>query len=263
MKRLLIISDTHCGHAAGLTPPDFDTRPPEGFGSKSYSLWQDRRHAWRWYSKLCAELKPDALLVNGDAIDGDGKRTKRVEYVTLDIQTQCDMAEACIKETGAPRIFMSYGSPYHVGVTQNEENRIARAVDAEEIGYKGWIHLGGKKKISYRHHIGRSTIPHGRATSIFKSAYWDKIWAIRKEYPDVELVIRSHVHYYIEAYDSLLGCIITPALQGYGSGYGAGLVDGVVDFGIVWIDVNEKADKWSTENAVLRFTRHARDIPVV
>lgn len=251
-KRVLVISDLHCGHVIGLTPPgwDRDTAPEQ----KS-QLWDMRRTIWDWYAETVDRLgKIDILLVNGDSIDGKGEASGGTEQLYSDRNKQVNMASAAIKQVGAGKIFMSYGTPYHTGKMEDWEDAVAREVKAEKIGGEDTIDINGLI-INYRHHIGRSTIPHGRHTSPAKERLWNMIWAERGEYPKADVVIRSHVHYFNYCGGGGWMALTTPALQGYGTKYGGRRMTGTVDIGMVVFNV-AKNGEYSWKPVLLRLPSH-------
>jgi len=232
-KRMLVIADFHSGHEVGLTHPGFDPDKPPKKRPECYIM---RRTIWDWYTKTVDLLKPiDVLIVNGDCIDGRGPKSGSMELIYLDRQDQCDMAVAAITYVEAKTIVMSYGTPYHTGELEDWENQIARDVGALKIGSEDTINVNGTL-INYRHHIGRSSIPHGRHTAVAKEHLWNQLWAVRGEYPLANFIIRSHVHYHIHAGGFGWTGITTPALQGYGTRLGARRMSGTVDIGVTVID---------------------------
>ena len=244
-KRVLVISDLHSGHDLGLTHPfyDFDD------GTTHYVV---RRTIWEWYKPLVKRLKPNIVIVNGDCIDGKGAKSGGTEQLTTDMLKQCKMATKALKVIpGKPKFFISYGTGYHVGDTEDFENIVADEIEAEKIGAEDTIDVNGLL-INYLHHVGVSSIPHGRHTAVAKEKLVNQIWAARGEYPEADVIIRSHVHYHnFCGGPGWLG-MTTPALQGYGSKYGARRCTGVVDVGLVHFDIWSK-DKWDWKSHILRF----------
>jgi len=241
-KRVLVISDFHSGHVLGLTHPSYDYTT----GHKTQTAhYQVRRTIWSWYKETVVRLKPDIVIVNGDCIDGKGEKSGGVELLTLDRDEQCEMAIAALQV--APKkakFFMSYGTGYHTGNMEDWEDIIAREIEAEKIGAEDTIDVNGLL-INYRHHIGRSGIPHGRHTAVAKERLWNLMWAERGEYPKADVIIRSHVHYYDHCGGFGWLGMTTPALQGYGSKFGARRVTGTVDVGLVYFDVwSKERYKW-------------------
>lgn len=248
-KRVLVISDLHSGHDLGLTHPfyDFDD------GTTHYLV---RRTIWEWYKPLVKRLKPHIVIVNGDAIDGDGKKSGGTEQLTTDMLKQCKMAVKALGVIpGKPKFFMSYGTGYHTGDATDFENIIADKMAAEKIGAEDTVDVNGLL-INYRHHVGRSSVPYGRHTAVAKERLVNLLWADRGEYPKAHVFVRSHVHYFAYAGGANWLGVTTPALQGYGSKFGARRVTGTVDVGLIHFDVWNK-EKWTWAAHILRFPAEA------
>lgn len=236
-KRLVVMADLHCGNVVGLTHPDFDSDTREGTRHK---LYQARRKYWRFYTDALDELRPiDVLVVNGDCIDGKGEKSGGTELLTADRNEQCDMASAAIQETKCRAVYMTYGTPYHGGASEDFEQKIAHDIGAAKIGGHDWLDINGLV-IDYRHHVGASTVPHGRHTAIARERLWSVLWAEFNEYPRSNVIIRSHVHYFNHAGGYGWLAMTTPALQGAGSKFGARICSGTVDFGLVSFDITGK-----------------------
>jgi len=210
-----------------------------------------RRTVWNWFADTTDQLgKIDILVVNGDCIDGKGEASGSTELLYSDRADQVELAVAAIKHIGAGKILMSYGTPYHVGKEDDWEDLIAREVNAEKIGGEDTVDVN-RLLINYRHHVGRSTIPHGRHTAVAKEVLWNSLWAERGEYPKASVLIRSHVHYfnYCGSVDWL--AMTTPALMGYGGKYGTRKMSGTVDIGMVVFNV-AKSGEYSWKPVLLR-----------
>jgi hypothetical protein len=231
--RIAVISDLHCGHAAGLTPPGWWVPVKSAYGN----LGQHQREAWNAYKALVKLLSPvDVLVCNGDAIDGKGKRSGGVEQVVSDRHEQVRMAVESIAMWGAGQVFLTRGTPYHVGDEEDFEDVVAR-----EAG--GSLHTildldCDGVRINARHKIGTSAIPHGRATAVMRSAMWTALAAARDTAPAADIVIRSHAHYYVAVKDSAGLAIVTPALQA-ATRYGEREMDGTTDWGMIAIETNQ------------------------
>jgi len=244
-KRVVVISDLHCGHMAGLTPKPWqfkNTDKAHAHYKKRNKLVAIQGELWNRYVATMKSLQPiDLLIVNGDAIDGDGKRSGGTELITTDRNEQAAMAVECIKGAHAKRIVMTYGTGYHTGNCEDFETQIAEEVGAK-IGSHEWIDVNDLI-FDCRHHIGSSTIPHGRHTAVAKERMWNYIWSEHQEQPKGDIIIRSHVHYFSYCGgDNWIG-ITTPALQGMGAKYGSRRCSGHVDWGMISFDVEDK-ESW-------------------
>lgn len=240
MKRVVVISDLHCGHIVGLTPAGWDADVPHAQLQKAYKM---RRAIWNWYAATLKKLQPiDILIVNGDCIDGRNEGQGGTELLHVDRTDQGKMAAHCILEARAKIIVMSYGTGYHTGVGDEFERPIADKVGAKKLGSVDNISVNGVV-VNYRHYVGASQVPHTRYTALGREMLWNTLWAERGEYPKANIIIRSHVHYfaYVGGPDHLV--VSTPGLEGYGGKYGARLLSGIVDIGMIYFDI-EKSGKW-------------------
>jgi len=235
MRRVVIVSDFHCGHRAGLTPPDWQYQDnPRDKDLRKFAT--EQRALWRFYLEQQAELKPvDVLIVNGDAIDGKGVRSGGTEQIVMDRASQVEMATECIRGWDAESIVMTYGTPYHTGADEDWEAVLARDVGAVKIGGHEWFDVDGVI-FDCRHKVGRSIIPHGKFTAPARSALWNILWAERGIEPRANVLIRSHVHYHIHLGDARRLVMTTPCLQGFGSKYGARECEGDYDIGLIHFD---------------------------
>ena len=252
-KRILVISDTHCGHLVGLTPPDFN--PQFGKKTPQQQHHEEREIYWKWFAKEVDALRPfDALIFNGDAIDGKGDKSGGTEQLTTDRNQQCDMAIQVIEHIKAKDVFMSFGTAYHSGASEDFEEQIANAVAARKIGAHDWLNVNGLV-IDYKHHVGGSQSPVGRATPLSREHLWSILWAEHGEYSRAKILIRSHTHAHVYTGGYGWLAMVTPALQGYGSKFGARRISGTVDFGFVHFDIEDK-ENWSWQAHILKQKSH-------
>ena len=239
-KRIVIVSDFHCGHVVGLTPPSYQSSSGslEKFGEMQKAVW-------KFYADILKKLQPiHLLIVNGDAIEGKGERSGGTELIEPDRTEQVQMAARCIEISNAKNILMTFGTPFHTGVTEDFERSVADTVGAK-IGSHEWVEINGIT-IDCKHKIGSSIIPHGRHTAIARDRLWNQLWSIDGQQPLSNIIIRSHVHYHTFSGDADVLAMTTPALQGYGSKFGSRQCSGRVDIGLISIDINDKgAYSWA------------------
>ncbi len=234
-KRLLAISDLHCGHVVGLTPPKYRN----GLGNPDIEALQE--NLWGFYKSSLTKWKPfDVVLVNGDTIDGKGEKSGGTELITSDRLIQADMACESILETGCKTVWAKFGTPFHVGVSEDFERAVidkltAKGVDAH-IDEDSLYEVNGRI-INMKHFVSGSSIPHGRDTAILSAGNWDLQWTLEGA-TGADLFLRSHLHYSRYIYDGNRHFVVTPALQGLGS-KGARKWNGIVHFGITIIDISK------------------------
>lgn len=241
-KTLLVISDLHSGHLAGLTPPDFQLKPAATI-TKRNKWVKIQRALWREYTKTIKLIgSVDVLLVNGDCIDGRAEKSGGVEVWSANRDEQCDAAIRCIEEISARKIIMTFGTGYHVsGSGEDYEMQIADALhNVEKIGAHEWFSINGCV-FDAKHHISDTTAPH-LTPPLGREAVWNQLWNIRNEQPLADVVIRSHIHRHFSIQTADYCAMTTPALQGMGSIFGSRRCSKIVDWGMILFRVRGKHD---------------------
>lgn len=239
MKRIIVASDFHCGNRVGLTPPAWQDSPENGpVTNRKYAMFQ--HDVWNFWSSTLAELQPiDLFFFLGDAVDGKGPRSGGTEEIQMCRIQQAQMAARCIEEAGASRVYMVFGTPYHVGVDEDWEELVASFIEADaQISGREFVEVEGLV-FDLAHFVGGSTVPYGRTTSALRDMVWNMIWAHDKRQPDADYIVRGHVHHsvYHEEYGKVVE--ILPALQGYGSKFGVRKCRATVEIGFTHLDVED------------------------
>jgi hypothetical protein len=230
-KRVIILSDLHCGHATGLTPPG---------QHKVYSEEIDDKimiDLWNRFEKKVNKYKPyNAAILNGDGIDG---RENGREVFLGDRNAQADLATICMQQTEADHYVVIKGTPYHVGKHEKFEERIADNLNADKFGGHEYVDINGRI-LDLKHKVGSSSVPYGIFTPIAKEALYAKLWA-DKGWPDSDTIIRSHVHKYAFCGDFDFAAFTTPGLQGT-SEFGVLNVSRTIDWGFLILDIKSKKE---------------------
>jgi hypothetical protein len=245
VTRVVIVSDLHAGHRAGLTCPGWMT--PESAPGVLGTFAKQQRAMWAWYSATMASLQPiDILIVNGDAMDGKGGRNKGVELITADMMAQCQIAAACIKEAKAKGVFLVTGTPYHTSPDgENWDEVLEQLVGADALDGHLFLQVEGVI-FDVKHKVGSSSTPYGRHTAIAKERVWNVMWNERNGAPLANVIVRSHVHYHEFNGNPKHLSMTTPALQGMGSKFGVEQCSGIVDYGLVHFDVDGNKYGWQS-----------------
>jgi hypothetical protein len=238
-KRVLACGDSHCGHRVGLTPPKYQSAIP---GDEYYRIQVE---LWDFFKKEVEALLPiDILVLNGDLIDGKGGRSGSSELITADINRQRDIAVDCFEWIGATNIVVTYGTPYHTGVTDDDEKEIANRLGADIRGQQ-WIDVNDTV-FDIKHFVGNTSVPYSKGTQLSKDRYWNLIWTEFDEQPKADVVLRSHIHNFFQCGEDHWLAVALPALQGQGSKFGSRKCSSHVDFGIAYFDCYEEGGySWS------------------
>jgi len=227
-KRVLILSDMHCGHNLGLTHPDYFNHFKE-----------IQKVGWDFYTNNIKKLgKIDLLLMNGDACEGPGRKGTR-EHVSTDMGIQQDMAIACIEQVEAKKLVFLRGTPFHSTNDMEYEDGIAKhfnseIYDSRKIDVNGCI-------LHVRHTTGRSGTAYASVTSLQRSAVVQMLNDVESDNIKADIFIRSHIHSYNYVDRELFTAVTTPALQFAGSSYGRTCL-GQYSYGFIWFDIRSKKD---------------------
>lgn len=238
--RIVTIADTHCGNIAGLTPPKYNLQSED-----NYKMYAYRRGLYEWFLAEIAKVQPiDLCVCNGDLIDGKGPKNGGNEQIYASRPKQIEIAIDCLKDVAAKEYRFVYGTGYHVGPEDDWELQIAQAFGAG-VDDICTIETNGLV-LKWRHHIGGSNVPTGRATPLLRQQEWDLLWSIDGEYKKADVMVFSHVHYF-QSYTNRFGtAFTTPALQGMGgSQLGSRRMGGIVDYGFLVFDIDDGGWKWT------------------
>lgn len=127
-KAILVVSDLHCGSTVGLCPPDFETQEGQKIGLSDWQRWMwDRWLEMREYAKT-KYGKLDALVINGDCIDGDHHKTVQIwsknvgDHLNAAYHSLLPLAEL------AKHVFVVLGTEIH---TRDMEHALANLLGAD------------------------------------------------------------------------------------------------------------------------------------
>jgi len=233
-KRVFMGGDTHCGHMAGLTPSPFHLQLDHPKFDK-FAIFQ--RETWAWFENAIRKLQPfDIAVWNGDMIDGKGTRSGGSELLTPDRTVQVEMATDIVNFVGAKKVVMTYGTPYHAGQEEDFEGLIATATGAVAIKDELNIDIEGVV-FNVKHQTGSSSVPYSTATAPLKDQLYQALWAEFEERESADIVVRSHIHEYIQINNRRGSVIVLPALQGAMTKFGGRRCVKLVDYGFAYVDI--------------------------
>jgi len=224
-KRLVFLSDIHCGHVNGLLS--------RSFMDKANDFQREMRV---WFENTLELIKPVHIVACvGDLIDGRQEKNGGAELCLNSRILQTSCASEIIEEFNALKVYMVKGTPYHTGKQEDWEEIIASNVEAEVIANSLNIDVNGCV-INMKHKVGRSSVPYAKATPLAKELMWEKLMREQGD-KDYNIVVRGHVHYHVfTGFSNNHVAMTLPALQG-ASDYGEKECTGNVDLGLVVVDI--------------------------
>ena len=180
-KRLLMVSDLHCGHRVGLSHPDFGLNKHQ---AKLFARWSD----------MCSKVgKVDGVLVCGDSSEGPNRKNNGLGCWTTDALEQIDVGVKLLKMIDADMYYTLMGSHYHImNGNLNSDQLLARFLNGRyepdqvirlnqrriHAAHKAPVGQGEDRKPNASGRLIGNMLMNQQANGIF----------------DVE--VRGHVHYY-------------------------------------------------------------------
>jgi hypothetical protein len=196
-KTVVCISDLHVGSRLAICPPNLSMRQ-----GGVYRPTEAQAALYQQWAKLAADWRgADALVCCGDAIDGQGPKTRGTEQWSTDLEDQLYAAAALIQMFRAKRVYLINGTGYHVDAGGRPlESLLGEIIGAERIGTQGarsaeelFLSAGGKT-LHFAHHISIGTGWY-KTTPLAR----ELVFALLNESSKhrVDIVIRGHVHYFV------------------------------------------------------------------
>lgn len=205
MKKVLAISDTHCGAVSGLLPPNYYNK------DRDIHLQQTRvqEFLWDFWKAMCSEVgHVDIVICNGDIIDGCNRHSQGKDVLISDIMVQCDIACQLLHMIDADKFIFTQGSGYHVNDNPSADEMICKMMGGEWYSWFGDI-LIDNIRINIQHETSFSKDPSGRFNSQRKDANQLKLQG-----DESDIYIRSHTHYFAYSGDSNSMTVVTPCWKG-------------------------------------------------
>lgn len=215
MKTILDISDLHINSTVALIPPIV-------YLDDGQEIRQNKGQKWLWNNWLdllekIEIIKPDILIVNGDAVEGDTKN-RSYQVITRNKTTAVGYAAEVLDPLVKmiPTVFFVRGTGAHSGKSGCIEEDLAKDLSGVKDGknHSHWslnLDVDGVR-ISVAHHTSMGGLPwtrHNAPIRLAAKIMFD--YATAKERPP-DLALRGHVHQWGDSYDAYpVRALITPA----------------------------------------------------
>lgn len=211
--KVVSLADMHVGSDYALADPKVTgDRPGRAVRSALYGIWREASGG-PWH-------RPDVLIVAGDCVEGQNRKSGGIGTWTTDLLEQADHAAKLLRMWDAKSIYMVRGSNYHVaaaGSGLQVEEYIARKIGAVEFpnqdgiepedrdrsGWEWYLDLGGVV-FHVSHKIAVSKVFHYQSTptarQMLQARLNDRLRHELTEYGgerrSIQVVLRAHAHYY-------------------------------------------------------------------
>lgn len=205
LKRILILSDLHCGSQFGLLPPDYYNK------ERDLTLHQSKIQDFLWdhWMQMIKDVGTvDKVICNGDIIDGTNYKGQGKDLLTTDVYVQCDIAKTCLNMIKCNEFIFTQGSGYHVGHNISADEVLCNMMGGKWYGYFGDLIIDNIT-MNVMHWGSYSK----RSGSRFNSQQV-MVNELLLEDTSADIFIRSHTHYFAFSGTSKSLVVNTPCWKG-------------------------------------------------
>jgi len=227
IRNILVVGDLHVGSIYGMLPPDFvssdGAEKPQNDGQRYlWDCWQDMK-------TKAARFSIDSVVVNGDLIEGKQPKQRASELTLVAPNDQesaavflmRDLRNWIEKNTGRQvPFFFVQGTEYHEGRGAEELESIAARVQGANINsnFSGRyckevldLDMGGTV-LNFAHHVGGGS-GFTRSGSLDAEALWCQITSSKGQAVSADLIVRSHLHFYMHVEHTNRHAFLCPCWQ--------------------------------------------------
>ena len=228
-KDILVLSDIHSGSIFGLWPTHYEMTDgtTRSLTSGQAHLWKCWIHLSEWLGKAQADGQANlvAVVLNGDLIDGRQQAQEAMEAMTTNPVDQARAFRVSLEAFLAPlekrpSLYVIQGTEYHDHKSGTAVEGIAEALGAVQYGGVG---TGQYSKevldldvdavvLNFSHGIGMTGALY-RAVAIDREAVWSAIAGKVGKVPKADVIVRSHVHFFVHVEHESKHAVITPCWQ--------------------------------------------------
>ncbi len=209
-RHILVVSDLHVGSMVSLMPPVVEH--DEGLDSPTLYK-QNRIQKWIWgkWQDMIRDVRGlggvDMVVVNGDAVDGVNYKGKGWGLWSTHIDLQVDGAMDVLGRIPAREYLIMRGSNYHVGNNMGAEDVLASRLNLPQA-YDDYILEVGGVSFHFTHVIGVSGTGMKSVTQLRRQI--SSALANKHEFGNVDVIVRSHAHYFTYVGDAHTLALVTP-----------------------------------------------------
>lgn len=204
LHRTIAIGDLHTGSTSALWP-----RKHSIGGGGLYILNKRQQflmECWKDATRRIRRLKPDAVMVLGDVLQGQSIRDGQLVTNRCDVQKDAAFKLLSPIREKTKQMFMFRGTPWHEGKASENVGFLAYALDTEvcletdeRLFWELYYRLpGGDAPVAhFTHPIGATKVSWYEATVPLRDNLMQRSELTRwfkAEAPDIRLTVRAHRH---------------------------------------------------------------------
>jgi hypothetical protein len=181
-------------------------------------------------------------------VDGPGEKNGGRELCISDLREQVSASAELIRALRPEMVAIVKGSRYHVGKAIFLEDLLAEELGIPTPLWENRFRFAGKV-FSVRHKISKTALPHTSFTPLARDCDLDLRRSARAEQEKTDVLIRAHVHKFVQLqFDGILA-ITLPGMQ-FESDYGNAECNGVTDVGFVELEIGKEGDIICTKHQI-------------
>jgi len=205
MKKVLVVSDLHCGGSSGMLPRNYYN------AERDLHLTTNKVQEFlfeQWENMVLTVGEVDAVICNGDIVDGLNSKSKGKDILVTDMMVQCDIARQLLSMINTKRFIFTQGSKYHTNDNPSADEIVCTMLRGEWYDYFGDI-LFDNIKMNVQHYGPYSSRNDGAFSSMIRS-----IDQLRLDGDDADIYIKSHSHTFKYAGGPNYIAMTTPCWKG-------------------------------------------------
>lgn len=198
-----------------MMPPAFEVEDPRTGDMLQYVQNNTQKLLWNHWQKMLSMINPDCIIINGDICDGPARKNIGSSVVSSNLEWQKQAAIAILDTLPqrCPKYFTA-GTDYH---SVGESGMPMECLIAHEMGQEYGDDLLIEEcgiRIHASHNISVSSSAWMyRTTPVARDLMLMELNSASDRYGPVDLLVRSHAHYYTAvSFPHSLG-LITPCWQ--------------------------------------------------
>jgi hypothetical protein len=218
IRKVLVLSDMHCGSTVGLLPPGCKTL--EGTALQANDVQQWVWDCWvdfheRWLPTVIGPDEPYAVVLNGDLVEGIHHGTKQV--MSPDLADQWSIACTALQPVvdKADKTFIIVGTETH---THSVEHSLAHHFEAVPSPTKpAWDRLDltvNGCRVRFVHHISTTSRVYLAASRLSINLGNMQLESMRAGHPVPTVLCAAHAHRFDEYADGRGMAVCGPSWQG-------------------------------------------------
>jgi hypothetical protein len=206
MKKVLAISDLHCGGMSGLLPPNYYNADRDLYLKQS----RVQEFVFEYYRVMCKEIgRVDLVICNGDIVEGLNKHGKGKDVLITDMMVQCDIAKTVLSMIDCNHYIFTQGSNYHVNDNPSADEMICHEMNGDWYGWFGDV-MVDNITINVQHETSFTKDPSNQFNSQQKDI---SLLKLQGDDP-ADIYLRSHIHRFTYTGNSNSMTVTTPCWKG-------------------------------------------------